>query len=64
MGHFDQDMYALRKRVQRPATDHAWTEDPPSRTRHFVITVPSSGRRILLCPLELEAELPPAAIQG
>ena len=32
-------MYALRKRVQRLATDHAWTEDPPSRTRHFVTNV-------------------------
>jgi phthalate 3,4-dioxygenase beta subunit len=39
MGHFDEDMYALRKRVQRLATDHAWTEDPPSRTRHFVSNV-------------------------
>ena len=39
MGHFDEDMYSLRKRVQRLATDHAWTEDPPSRTRHFVTNV-------------------------
>ena len=39
MGHFDEDMYALRKRVQRLATDHAWTEDSPSRTRHFVTNV-------------------------
>ena len=39
MGHFDEDIYALRKRVQRLATDHAWTEDPPSRTRHFVTNV-------------------------
>jgi len=39
MGHFDEDMYSLRKRVQRLATDHAWTEDPPSRTRHFITNV-------------------------
>ena len=39
MGHFDENMYALRKRVQRLATEHAWTEDPPSRTRHFVTNV-------------------------
>jgi 3-phenylpropionate/cinnamic acid dioxygenase small subunit len=39
MAHFDEDMYALRKRVQRLATDHAWTEDPPSRTRHYVTNV-------------------------
>ena len=39
MGHFDEDMYALRKRVQRLATEHAWAEDPPSRTRHLVTNV-------------------------
>jgi len=39
MSHFDEDLYALRKRVQRLATEHAWTEDPPSRTRHFVTNV-------------------------
>jgi len=39
MGHFDENLYALRKRVQRLATDHAWAEDPPSRTRHFVSNV-------------------------
>jgi phthalate 3,4-dioxygenase subunit beta len=39
MGHFDEDLYSLRKRVQRLATDHAWTEDPPSRTRHHVSNV-------------------------
>jgi phthalate 3,4-dioxygenase subunit beta len=39
MGHFDEDMYALRKRVERLATDHAWTEDPPSRTRHFITNI-------------------------
>ena len=52
MGHFDEDMYALRKRVQRLATDHAWTEDPPSRTRHFVTNV----RTFLAGPGELEVE--------
>ncbi len=39
MGHFDEDRYALRKRVERLATEHAWTEDPPSRTRHLVTNV-------------------------
>ena len=39
MAHFDENLYALRKRVERLATDHAWTEDPPSRTRHFVSNV-------------------------
>jgi len=52
MGHFDEDMYALRKRVQRLATDHAWTEDPPSRTRHFVTNV----RTFRAGPDELEVE--------
>jgi phthalate 3,4-dioxygenase subunit beta len=48
MGHFDEDMYALRKRVQRLATDHAWTEDPPSRTRHFVTNVRTFRQEALL----------------
>jgi phthalate 3,4-dioxygenase beta subunit len=39
MAHFDEDLYSLRKRVQRLYTEHAWTEDPPSRTRHFVANV-------------------------
>jgi len=52
MGHFDEDMYALRKRVQRLATDHAWTEDPPSRTRHFVTNV----RTFRTTPDELSVE--------
>jgi len=52
MGHFDEDMYALRKRVKRLATDHAWTEDPPSRTRHFVTNV----RTFRAGPDELKAE--------
>lgn len=34
--HFDEDLYSLRKRVERLATEHAWTEDPPSRVRHHV----------------------------
>ena len=52
MGHFDENMYALRKRVQRLATDHAWTEDPPSRTRHFVTNV----RTFRAAPGELRVE--------
>ena len=52
MGHFDEDLYALRKRVQRLATDHAWTEDPPSRTRHFVANV----RTFRTGPDELKVE--------
>jgi len=39
MAHFDEDMYALRRRVARFATEHAWTEDPPSRLRHHVTNV-------------------------
>jgi phthalate 3,4-dioxygenase subunit beta len=39
MDHFSEDLYALRRRVARFATEHAWTEDPPSRTRHFVSNV-------------------------
>lgn len=39
MDHFDEDMYSLKKRVQRFETEHAWTEDPPSRTRHLITNV-------------------------
>jgi phthalate 3,4-dioxygenase beta subunit len=36
MAHFDEDRYSLEKRVERFLTEHAWAEDPPSRTRRFV----------------------------
>lgn len=39
MHHFDEDRYSLEKRVARFETEHAWTEDPPSRTRRFVTNV-------------------------
>ena len=39
MDHFLEDRYSLEKRVERFETDHAWTEDPPSRTRRFVTNV-------------------------
>lgn len=39
MGHFNEDLYSLSKRVERLNTEHAWTEDPPSRTRHFVTNI-------------------------
>ncbi|GAA2621113.1 3-phenylpropionate/cinnamic acid dioxygenase subunit beta [Actinomadura fulvescens] len=43
MGHFDEDLYSLRKRVERFGTEHAWTEDPPSRTRRLVTNVRTFG---------------------
>ena len=39
MAHFDEDKYSLRQRVARFTTEHAWTEDPPSRLRHFITNV-------------------------
>ena len=39
MDHFDEDRYALTKRVERLETSHAWTEDPPSRTRRHVSNI-------------------------
>ena len=39
MAHFDEDRYSLEKRVERLETEHAWAEDPPSRTRRFVTNV-------------------------
>jgi 3-phenylpropionate/cinnamic acid dioxygenase small subunit len=39
MAHLDEDRYSLRKRVERFETEHAWAEDPPSRTRRHVSNV-------------------------
>jgi phthalate 3,4-dioxygenase subunit beta len=39
MAHFDEDRYSLTKRVERFRTEHAWAEDPPSRTRRFVTNI-------------------------
>jgi phthalate 3,4-dioxygenase beta subunit len=39
MAHFDEDHYSLSKRVERLLGEHAWTENPPSRTRRFVTNV-------------------------
>jgi phthalate 3,4-dioxygenase beta subunit len=39
MVHFDEDRYTLGLRVERLEGRHAWTEDPPSRTRRFVTNV-------------------------
>lgn len=34
--HLYEDLDSLRTRVARLATEYAWAEDPPSRTRRFV----------------------------
>lgn len=39
MSHWDENKYSLSRRVARFLTEHAWTEDPPSRLRHFVTNV-------------------------
>lgn len=39
MAHFDENKYSLSRRVARFRTEHAWTEDPPSRMRHFITNV-------------------------
>ncbi|MEW6477064.1 MAG: 3-phenylpropionate/cinnamic acid dioxygenase subunit beta [Actinomycetota bacterium] len=36
MDHFYENYHTLRVRVRRLETEHAWAEDPPSRTRRFV----------------------------
>jgi len=58
MAHFDEDRYSLTKRVQRFGTEHAWAEDPPSRTRRFVTNVrcwegDASGETLVRCNLLL-----------
>lgn len=39
MAHWDEDKYSLSRRVARFETEHAWTEDPPSRLRHYLTNV-------------------------
>ncbi|QYF97101.1 3-phenylpropionate/cinnamic acid dioxygenase subunit beta [Microbacterium sp. PAMC21962] len=39
MAHWDDNKYSLSRRVARFLTEHAWTEDPPSRLRHYVTNV-------------------------
>lgn len=39
MAHFDENKYSLSRRVARFLTEHAWTEDPPSRLRHHITNV-------------------------
>ncbi|MDQ3485302.1 MAG: 3-phenylpropionate/cinnamic acid dioxygenase subunit beta [Actinomycetota bacterium] len=39
MAHFDENKYSLSRRVARFLTEHAWTEDPPSRLRHHLSNV-------------------------
>ena len=39
MAHFDEDHYSLTKRIERFETEHAWAEDPPSRTRRYVTNI-------------------------
>jgi phthalate 3,4-dioxygenase subunit beta len=39
MAHLDEDLSSLRKRVERFATEHAWAEDPPSRTRRNITNI-------------------------
>lgn len=41
MEHYDENYYSLKKRVERLSTEHAWAEEPPSRTRRFVTNVRS-----------------------
>lgn len=37
--HFDDDWTALESRIRRFETEHAWSENPPSRIRRHVSTV-------------------------
>jgi 3-phenylpropionate/cinnamic acid dioxygenase small subunit len=60
MAHFDEDKYSLSQRVARFATEHAWTEDPPSRLRHFITNVrtfecddPVDGEHLIVESAEL-----------
>jgi 3-phenylpropionate/cinnamic acid dioxygenase small subunit len=37
--HFDDDRDFMAKRVERLHTNMAWSEDPPSRTRHLITNI-------------------------
>ncbi|PCJ11651.1 MAG: benzene 1,2-dioxygenase [Gammaproteobacteria bacterium] len=39
MAFFDEDIMMLNLRVQKMTGPAAWSEDPPSRTRHFVSNI-------------------------
>jgi len=39
MAYFDDDKNDLRMRVEKLQSNSAWSENPPSRTRHFVSNV-------------------------
>jgi 3-phenylpropionate/cinnamic acid dioxygenase small subunit len=43
MAFFDDDLDTLKTRVQKMALGNSWSEDPPSRTRHFVSNVQITG---------------------
>jgi 3-phenylpropionate/cinnamic acid dioxygenase small subunit len=50
--HFDENHHSLSKRVERLLGEHAWTENPPSRTRRFVSNIcvaPGESDDQLLC---------------
>jgi phthalate 3,4-dioxygenase beta subunit len=53
MDHFQEDLFSLQMRVRRFATEHAWTEDPPSRTRRFVTNLRTFAGE---APEELDVE--------
>lgn len=57
MAHFDEDRYAVEKRVHRLLTDHAWTEDPPSRTRHLVTNVRTFAGPVGTADVRVESSL-------
>lgn len=37
--HWKEGFYGMQMRVKRLATEHAWAEDPPSRTRRLVTNI-------------------------
>lgn len=39
MDHLSENLYSLKMRIARLKTNLAWTENPPSRTRHMVTNV-------------------------
>ena len=50
MDHLCEDLFSLKMRIARLKSNLAWTESPPSRTRHFITNVCSYATE---CPDEV-----------
>jgi len=64
MANFDDDKNDLRLRIEKLQTGSSWSEDPPSRTRHFVSNVRILGIDGAEISLELAFRLYRSRLNG